>query len=147
MHASAHFESHAGSPLPTTAAAWSDAQALKLYDNGNSKTNTLYWIATRPADGGGPPSSPTPPALARLGAGHAHAAAKPADAGAPAGAPPPNAWLWSNLSVIIGGACVAAVALFVAAAVRRHVSSSRKAALAAPEEGSRYQLLGGAPEA
>ena len=30
---------------PTT--AWQNAQTLPGYDNGNSKTNTLYWIATR----------------------------------------------------------------------------------------------------
>jgi endo-1,3(4)-beta-glucanase len=29
-------------------AAWTDAQALNAYDDGNSKTNTLYWLATRP---------------------------------------------------------------------------------------------------
>lgn len=29
-------------------AAWNNAQTLTGYDNGNSKTNTLYWIATRP---------------------------------------------------------------------------------------------------
>ena len=28
-------------------AAWSEAQALSGYDDGNSKSNTLYWIATR----------------------------------------------------------------------------------------------------
>ena len=37
-------------------AAWSEAQALNWYDDGNTKTNTLYWLATRPGldgDGGG----------------------------------------------------------------------------------------------
>lgn len=29
-------------------AAWNAAQGLTSYDNGNSQTNTLYWIATRP---------------------------------------------------------------------------------------------------
>jgi len=29
-------------------AAWTSAQSLQSYDNGNSKTNTLYFIATRP---------------------------------------------------------------------------------------------------
>ena len=29
-------------------AAWNEAQALNSYDDGNSRTNTLYWIATRP---------------------------------------------------------------------------------------------------
>jgi endo-1,3(4)-beta-glucanase len=29
-------------------AAWNAAQSLGSYDNGNSQTNTLYWIATRP---------------------------------------------------------------------------------------------------
>ncbi len=28
--------------------AWEEAQGLTGFDNGNSKTNTLYWIATRP---------------------------------------------------------------------------------------------------
>ncbi len=28
--------------------AWEDAATLSSYDNGNSKTNTLYWLATRP---------------------------------------------------------------------------------------------------
>jgi endo-1,3(4)-beta-glucanase len=30
------------------AAAWTEAQGLTAYDDGNSATNTLYWIATRP---------------------------------------------------------------------------------------------------
>jgi endo-1,3(4)-beta-glucanase len=30
------------------AAAWTEAQALTAYDDGNTATNTLYWIATRP---------------------------------------------------------------------------------------------------
>jgi endo-1,3(4)-beta-glucanase len=29
-------------------AAWTEATALTAWDNGNSKTNTLWWIATRP---------------------------------------------------------------------------------------------------
>ncbi len=29
-------------------AAWDEAQTLNAYDDGNSRTNTLYWIATRP---------------------------------------------------------------------------------------------------
>jgi endo-1,3(4)-beta-glucanase len=29
-------------------AAWTEVQTLRWYDNGNSKTNTLYWVATRP---------------------------------------------------------------------------------------------------
>jgi len=28
--------------------AWEDAKSLITYDDGNSKSNTLYWIATRP---------------------------------------------------------------------------------------------------
>lgn len=28
-------------------AAWNAAQALGSYDDGNSKTNVLYWLATR----------------------------------------------------------------------------------------------------
>lgn len=35
-------------------AAWSEAQTLTGYDDGNTKTNTLYWLATRPGlDGSG----------------------------------------------------------------------------------------------
>ena len=30
------------------ATAWQEAQALIGYDDGNTRTNTLYWIATRP---------------------------------------------------------------------------------------------------
>jgi endo-1,3(4)-beta-glucanase len=29
-------------------AAWNEVQSLTVFDDGNSKTNTLYWIATRP---------------------------------------------------------------------------------------------------
>ena len=29
-------------------AAWNEALQLTSYDNGNTKSNTLYWIATRP---------------------------------------------------------------------------------------------------
>jgi endo-1,3(4)-beta-glucanase len=29
-------------------AALAESRALTSYDDGNSKTNTLYWIATRP---------------------------------------------------------------------------------------------------
>ena len=32
-------------------AAWRSAQDLVRYDNGNSRTNTLYWIATRGRNG------------------------------------------------------------------------------------------------
>jgi hypothetical protein len=39
------------------AAGWNESQTLMGYDDGNSKTNTLYWLATRPgiedAFGGG----------------------------------------------------------------------------------------------
>ncbi|KDO20314.1 hypothetical protein SPRG_14449 [Saprolegnia parasitica CBS 223.65] len=30
------------------AAAWNEVQTLKTYDDGNSRSNSLYWIATRP---------------------------------------------------------------------------------------------------
>lgn len=30
------------------AAAWDEAQSLVSFDNGNSRTNTLWWVATRP---------------------------------------------------------------------------------------------------
>ena len=29
-------------------AAWAESQSLPSYDDGSSKTNQLYWIATRP---------------------------------------------------------------------------------------------------
>ncbi len=29
-------------------AAWTEAQALNVFDNGNCRSNTYYWIATRP---------------------------------------------------------------------------------------------------
>ena len=29
-------------------AAWTEVNTLKTFDDGNSKTNTLYWVATRP---------------------------------------------------------------------------------------------------
>jgi len=42
------------------AAAWNECQTLTAYDDGNTQTNTLYWLATRPGieealggDGGG----------------------------------------------------------------------------------------------
>ena len=40
------------------AAGWNESQTLNGYDDGNTKTNTLYWLATRPGiedalDGGG----------------------------------------------------------------------------------------------
>jgi len=28
--------------------AWAEAQSLTAFDDGNSRSNTLYWIATRP---------------------------------------------------------------------------------------------------
>ncbi len=30
------------------AAAWTEVQTLTAFDNGNTLTNTLYWVATRP---------------------------------------------------------------------------------------------------
>lgn len=43
-------------------AAWSEAQTLNGYDDGNTKTNTLYWLATRPGlnGGGGGGGDPVP---------------------------------------------------------------------------------------
>jgi len=29
--------------------AWNEVQTLGYYDDGNTKTNTLYWVATRPS--------------------------------------------------------------------------------------------------
>merc|ERR1719378_349505 len=40
-------------------AAYSEALQLTRYDVGNTKSNTLYWIATRPGMGGGPPAPTT----------------------------------------------------------------------------------------
>merc|ERR1711936_1019018 len=40
-------------------AAYSEALSLTRYDDGNTKSNTLYWIATRPGMGGGPPGPTT----------------------------------------------------------------------------------------
>ena len=52
-------------------AAWNEALKLTSYDNGNTKSNTLYWIATRPQDTqggddllGGSPFADTPPNFA-----------------------------------------------------------------------------------
>jgi len=42
-------------------AAWNAAQKLSLFDNGNSKTNMLYFLSTR-----GPPPPPRPPTLPLL---------------------------------------------------------------------------------
>ena len=28
--------------------AWNEVNTLNEFDSGNSKTNTLYWVATRP---------------------------------------------------------------------------------------------------
>eukprot|EP00091_Calanus_sinicus_P009573 TRINITY_DN2235_c0_g1_i2.p1 TRINITY_DN2235_c0_g1~~TRINITY_DN2235_c0_g1_i2.p1 ORF type:complete len:147 (+),score=15.31 TRINITY_DN2235_c0_g1_i2:68-442(+) len=39
--------------------AYGDALQLPRYDDGNTKSNTLYWIATRPGMGGGPPGPTT----------------------------------------------------------------------------------------
>ncbi|GMH35794.1 hypothetical protein BSKO_03662 [Bryopsis sp. KO-2023] len=41
--------------------AWMEVNQLQGYDNGNSKTNTLYWVATRPNGMMGPNPSPMPP--------------------------------------------------------------------------------------
>ena len=30
------------------AAAWAEVQTLTAFDDGNSRTNTLWWVATRP---------------------------------------------------------------------------------------------------
>ena len=41
-------------------AAYQEALQLTSYDDGNTKSNTLWWIATRPGAGGGPTPSPGP---------------------------------------------------------------------------------------
>jgi len=41
-------------------AAYSEALALSGYDDGNTKSNTLWWISTRPGMGGGPTDPPGP---------------------------------------------------------------------------------------
>lgn len=35
------------------AAAWAEVQSLTAFDDGNSKTNALWWVATRPAQATG----------------------------------------------------------------------------------------------
>lgn len=37
-----------GTAVHDVAAAWNGANQLAVFDDGNSRTNTLYWIATRP---------------------------------------------------------------------------------------------------
>ena len=41
-------------------AAYQEALQLGRYDDGNTKSNTLWWIATRPGMGGGPTPPPGP---------------------------------------------------------------------------------------
>ena len=42
-------------------AAWSEAQQLTSYDDGNTKSNTLYWIGTRPGSNDCPDCTTRPP--------------------------------------------------------------------------------------
>ena len=52
------------SAINQPADAWRDALQLNRFDNGNTKTNVLYWIATRPPAGSAPselPAFPPPP--------------------------------------------------------------------------------------
>ena len=42
-------------------AAWSEAQQLTGYDDGNTKSNTLYWIGTRPGSNDCPDCTTRPP--------------------------------------------------------------------------------------
>ena len=72
--------------------AWSDADALKAFDNGNSKTNMLYWVGTRDHGQGPDPATQTllsPPAARfpepppRAASPHDHAA--PSAAASPKG--------------------------------------------------------------
>jgi hypothetical protein len=53
------------SAINQPADAWRDALQLNRFDNGNTKTNVLYWIATRPPAGSAPSELPafTPPPL------------------------------------------------------------------------------------
>ena len=41
-------------------AAYSEALGLTGFDDGNTKSNTLWWISTRPGMGGGPTEPPGP---------------------------------------------------------------------------------------
>merc|ERR1712181_187101 len=42
-------------------AAWAEAQQLTSYDDGNTKSNTLYWIGTRPGSNDCPDCTTRPP--------------------------------------------------------------------------------------
>ena len=42
-------------------AAWAEAQQLTGYDDGNTKSNTLYWIGTRPGSNDCPDCTTRPP--------------------------------------------------------------------------------------
>ena len=42
-------------------AAWAEAQQLSSYDDGNTKSNTLYWIGTRPGSNDCPDCTTRPP--------------------------------------------------------------------------------------
>ena len=42
-------------------AAWAEAQQLNGYDDGNTKSNTLYWIGTRPGSNDCPDCTTRPP--------------------------------------------------------------------------------------
>ena len=39
---------YAWAQIINKAAAWAEVQSLASFDNGNTLTNTLYWVATRP---------------------------------------------------------------------------------------------------
>ena len=39
---------HMAHAIVDPAAAWTEVSALKTFDDGNTRTNALYWVATRP---------------------------------------------------------------------------------------------------
>jgi len=99
--------------------AWKNAHLLTLYDNGNTKTNTLYWVATRP------PKGEAPRALGDA------LAAQPPDPPLPTGGRSgPAAGLWIAL-LAAAGAVGAVVACRWLLAARARVAPSAGAVPAA----------------
>jgi len=127
--------------------AWEAASSLTLFDNGNSRTNTLHWIATRGAaphgDGSSTPPSPTPPLRSRVepaggdGGGTSTPSATDASSAPPLAASTP----------IAGFAVVGAIGLALLLAVRyaRRILPTRARTDAAAQmeaaSDAPYQLL------
>lgn len=49
--------------------AWNEVLSLRAFDSGNSLTNSLYWVATRPNAGPSPLLAPAPAPLPPLSPG------------------------------------------------------------------------------